>query len=201
MSALEPTDFIGTVEFLGSVQDRETALASSSQEQMTLTFEGPIDEDHGGATRPSCSRVLKQYPRGTQIRNVRQLSILSTEDITEIARDMGIERLDPTVFGASIVIKGIPHLTLVPPSSRLQFASGATVTIDMENHPCHLVSREIEALYPGKGKLFKPAAQRRRGVTAWVEAEGQIVLGDSVRLHIPTQPVWPHLKDTLSQME
>ncbi|MEN8709984.1 MAG: MOSC domain-containing protein [Paracoccaceae bacterium] len=200
MVALEPTEFYGKVTFLGHVQDREAGLSSAQLDHMQLSFAGSQNEDHGGETRPSCSRVLKQYDRGTPIRNVRQLSILSVEEIAQIAQTMGIDHLDPTVFGASLVIEGIPDLTLVPPSSRLQFASGATVTVDMENHPCHLVSREIEAIYPGKGKLFKPAAQRRRGVTAWVEAEGAISIGDSVRLHIPTQPAWPHLTDTLSQI-
>jgi hypothetical protein len=30
-------------------------------------------------------------------------------------------------------------------------------------------------------------------VTAWVEREGVIALGATLRLHIPDQPVWPHL--------
>lgn len=200
MSALEPTQFIGEVTYLGHVRDREAALGSDPVEVMQVGFDGHPDEAHGGAIRPSCSRVLKQYKRDTPIRNVRQFSVLSQEDIQAIADVMGIQSLAPQIFGASIVIKGIPDFTLIPPASRLQFSSGATLTVDMENHPCHLVSREIETIHPGKGKLFKPAAQRRRGVTAWVEAEGSIALGDSVRLHIPTQPAWPHLRDTLSQI-
>jgi hypothetical protein len=31
-------------------------------------------------------------------------------------------------------------------------------------------------------------------VTAWVEREGEIRLGAKLRLHIPDQPVWPHLQ-------
>jgi len=62
----------------------------------------------------------------------------------------------------------------------------------MENRPCHLVSREIEAAHAGFGKAFKMAAAGRRGVTAWVEREGEIGLGARLRLHIPDQPPWPH---------
>jgi hypothetical protein len=51
----------------------------------------------------------------------------------------------------------------------------------------------IEGHRPGRGKLFKRAAEGRRGVTAWVEREGRIALGDVLRLHIPDQPVWSEL--------
>jgi MOSC domain-containing protein YiiM len=92
-----------------------------------------------------------------------------------------------------LVIEGIPDFTLVPPSSRLQGPDGATLVLDMENRPCHLPAREIEKVHPGKGKAFKSAAQNRRGVTAWVERPGRLALGDTLRLHVPDQPVWPHL--------
>jgi hypothetical protein len=91
---------------------------------------------------------------------------------------MGLPGFAPIVFGATMVLRGIPDFTRIPPSSRLQDEdSGTTLTVDMENRPCHLVSREIEALHPGCGKAFKPAATGRRGVTAWVEREGEIRLG------------------------
>ena len=78
----------------------------------------------------------------------------------------------------------------MPPSSRLQFTSGATLTVDMENRPCHLPAPVIDEDAPGHGKAFKAAAKGRRGVTAWVEREGALHLGDEVVLHIPDQRVW-----------
>ncbi|MBL4807455.1 MAG: MOSC domain-containing protein [Rhodobacteraceae bacterium] len=192
MPALIPTDFTGTVTFLGHVPDRAAGLASQPQQDMQLTFSGHDDEAHAGLTRPSCSRVLSLYPRDTEIRNTRQLCVMSAEEIAAIAKNMGLETLDPTWMAASIVITGIPDFTLIPPSSRLQFASGATITVDMENQPCVLPGPVIEKTHPGYGKLFKPAAKARRGVTAWVEREGLVSLGDTVRLHIPGQPRWPN---------
>src|SRR5690606_23608163 len=129
-------------------------------------------EDHGTGTRPSCSRVTAQYPRGTIIRNVRQASLVSAEELAAIARVMQIDALDPAWLGATMVIEGIPDFSHVPPSSRLQAPSGATLVIDMENRPCQLPARVIETAMPGIGKRFKPAAEGRRGVTAWVEREG-----------------------------
>jgi len=194
MPALKPTEFAATIIWLGRVPpaDPQTLPAQPAQE-LQLTFAGPEGEAHAGLTRPSCSRVLSQHPRGTEIRNARQLSILSAEDLAAIAAEIGLEALDPGLLGASMVIEGIPDFTQVPPSSRLQAENGTTVAIDMENRPCVLPGREIETVEPGHGTGFKAAAQARRGVTAWVEREGILRLGERLVLHIPDQPVWPHL--------
>lgn len=76
------------------------------------------------------------------------------------------------------------------PASRLQFDTGTTLVVDMENRPCHLPATVIDAHLPGVGRAFKAAAKGRRGVTAWVEREGMLRVGDTVRLHIPGQRVW-----------
>jgi hypothetical protein len=194
MPALRKTGFAGRVTFLGRVIDSGESLRAERLEAAELTWEGVAGECHGGLTRPSCSRVLTQYPkRGTEIRNVRQLSVLSSEELGAIAAKIGLDQLDPVLLGASMVIEGIPGFTHVPPSSRLQFPSGAVLVVDMENRPCVQPGREIEADAPGHGKAFKRAAEGLRGVTAWLERPGPVALGDEAVLHIPDQPVWPHL--------
>lgn len=193
MSALKPTRFTGTIAWLGVVADRDAALPSAPVQTITATFAGPMGEAHGGLTRPSCSRVKGQYPANTTIRNVRQFSILSAEDLAAIAADMGLATLDPALVGATLVIDGIPDFTHLPPSSRLQAAGGCTLVVDMENRPCTLPARPIEDRHPSFGKRFKSAAQGRRGVTAWVEREGTLTLGETITLHIPDQPAWAHL--------
>ncbi|MEM8593058.1 MAG: sulfurase [Pseudomonadota bacterium] len=195
MPALKPTDFSATVLWIGRVPDREASLASEALELAEITFAGIAGEDHGGLTRASCSRVKSQHPRGTTIRNTRQLSVVSAEELATIAAKMGIAKLEPTQIGASLMIEGIPDFTHVPPSSRLQGPSGITFIIDMENRPCHLPARVIDETDPGKGGKFRAAAQGRRGVTVSVEREGPLALGDRLRLHIPDQPVWAHLED------
>jgi hypothetical protein len=103
---------------------------------------------------------------------------------------MGLERLDPSLLGATLVIAGLPDFTHLPPSSRLQLPSGATLVVDMENRPCTFPARSVEAEHNGFGKGFKPAAKGRRGITAWVEREGRMAMGDSVRLFVPDQRAW-----------
>ena len=89
-----------------------------------------------------------------------------------------------------MILRGIPDFTYVPPSSRLQAESGLTLTIDMENRPCVLPGREIEAVEPGHGTAFKRAATNRRGVTAWVERPGDIRVGETLTLFLPDQRAW-----------
>jgi hypothetical protein len=88
------------------------------------------------------------------------------------------------------VIEGIADFTHVPPSSRLQAASGATIVVDMENRPCTLPARGIEEDMPGYGAAIKGASKNRRGVTERVEREGTLVLGETMRLHILDQRPW-----------
>jgi hypothetical protein len=190
MPALKKTDFIGKITWLGRVGDRSAALRSTPAQTLQARFSGIEGEDHGGLTRPSCARVTTQYPKGTEIRNTRQLCILSAEELAEVAADMGVDRFNPEWCGAGMVIEGIPDFTHIPPSSRLQAESGATLTVDMENRPCVLPAPVIEQDAPGHGKAFKAAARGRRGVTAWVEREGMLEIGQQITLHIPDQRPW-----------
>lgn len=193
MPALVPTEYYATICWLGRVSDREKTLAAVPERELQVTFEGVVGEAHSGATRSSCSRVSAQYAEGTVIRNVRQLSILAREELDAIAREMGLAQLDPAWLGASMTVEGIADFSHVPPSSRLQAEGGATLVVDMGNRPCIHPGRVIEKAAPGFGAAFKPAAKERRGVTAWVEREGILHLGDRLRLHIPDQRAWAPL--------
>lgn len=193
MPVLRPTGFHGRIVWLGVVPDREKRLTATAVQALEATFAGPEGDAHSGLTRPSCSRVRLQYPRGTTIRNTRQFSILSAEELADIAGRMGLDALDPALVGATMVVEGIPDLSHLPPGSRLQAEGGATLVVDLENRPCTLPARPIETANPGFGARFKGAAAGRRGITAWVEREGGLRLDQSIRLHVPDQPAWAHL--------
>ena len=192
MSALIPTDYNARVVWLGfqPVPVEKLVITAQPVDVMPLGFAGFEGEVHAGLTRPSCSRVTKQHPKNTTIRNVRQLCVVSAEEMAEVARTMGLERMDYAWVGASLVLEGIPDLTHLPPSSRLQGPNGVTLVVDMENLPCQEPAVTIEKALPGQGKGFKRAAAGKRGVTAWVEREGVLRLGDVVTLHIPAQRAW-----------
>lgn len=191
MPALIPTDHFGTITWLGVIQHRDKPeLESDPLTEMPLTFEGYAGDCHSGLTRPSCSRVTSQYPKGTEIRNTRQVSIVSAEELAQIAATLGLDAIDPAWVGASVVVSGLPDFSHLPPSARLQADNGTTLVVDMQNRPCLFPAKTIEAFRSGFGKGFKAAANGKRGVTTWVEREGILKIGQTLRLHIPDQRPW-----------
>jgi len=165
-------------------------LSSSRIASVDITYAGFDGESHSGLVRASCVRVRGQYAEGTEIRNTRQISIVSVEELALIADAMGIDTLQPEWVGANLLVSGIPDFSKIPPSTRMIFASGASLVVDLENSPCKYPGEIIERHHPGKGDLFPKAAYGRRGVTAWVEREGHITTGEAIQLHIPHQHIY-----------
>ncbi|SDY36443.1 MOSC domain-containing protein [Citreimonas salinaria] len=190
MPALRAIDHLATITWLGRVPVPGTGLCSEPSETLDLDWGGPAGERHSGWTRGACSRVAAQYRRGTEIANTRQVSIVSVEELGVIAAAMGLATLNPALLGATMVVRGLPDFSHLPPSARLQGPDGACLVVDMMNRPCVLPGREIEGVHPGAGKRFKRAAEGLRGVTAWVERPGRLSVGDSLRLFVPDQRAW-----------
>lgn len=190
MAGWRRSEIEAEVIWLGLVPEAGDTLRSAPRDVLGLDFGGARGESHYGDQRPACSRVREMHPIGTPIANARQLSLVSSEELAEIAADMGLDGLDPAWLGATVVLRGIRDFSNLPPASRLQAPSGATLAVDVQNGPCVLVGREIEREAPGRGPRFKPAAQGRRGVTARVERPGRLGLGDRLSLFLPDQRAW-----------
>ena len=168
----------------------EVDLSSSRVEVASVTYEGFEGESHSGLVRSSCVRVRNLYKEGTEIRNVRQISILSVEDMQQIADNMGLPDLQPEWVGANLLVSGIPRFSKIPPTTRLLFERGASLVVDLENSPCKYPGDIIERFHPGFGSKFAKAAPGLRGVTAWVERPGEIRAGDSIQVFIPPQEIY-----------
>jgi hypothetical protein len=193
MPILSPTRIEGRAIWLGVVRDRKAGLESAPVEALELDWAGPVGEAHAGLTRASCVRVRAQYPKGVEIRNARQLSMVSREELAAVALGLGVPEIPPGWTGANIAFEGIPDFTLIPPGSRLIFEGGASIAVDMENGPCRYVGEVIERAHPGRGLAFPKVAQGRRGVCGWVERPGVVRLGEGARLHVPPQRIYPHV--------
>lgn len=195
MPALKSTFSCGEIVFLGVLP--ENASSSVPVERLILDFDGVQGDSRSGRTRLSDERVSEQHPLGTEIANTRQLLVLSQEELAETAFAMRVQTLEPAWLGASIMLRGLPNLTHLPPSSRLQGPDGATIVIDMEDRAIGdpAVAAVIEAAYPEAGARFKPAAHNRKGVTAWVERPGVFEIGQTLTLHIPDQRAWQRMND------
>ncbi len=192
MSLVTKTKFIGKVMQLLSTANRDDGFEKQIRQSVTLLLSGPVGDCHTGETRLSDSRTLQTYKRKTVIRNVRQLTLISAEEMAEVASAMQLPEMNASWLGANMVTSGIPDLTLLPPSTRLQFPSGATIVVDMENMPCRQVADVIAKSYPEKGPLFVKSATHKRGFTGWVEREGEVHVGDEIKVFVPPQRIYKH---------
>ncbi|MHA1524283.1 MAG: MOSC domain-containing protein [Alphaproteobacteria bacterium] len=190
MAIIMLSGICGAVDATLIVRARERSLVSQRVQALTLGFDGIEGDSHAGLTRGSCGRVRRQYERGTQIRNTRQVSIICPGEMAQIAKKMGVGQLLPEWLGANLVIAGIPDLSHLPPSTRLIFSSGAALVVDVENGPCRYPGEVIEEHHPGHGNRFPKSALGLRGIVAWVERPGSIALNDTVDVHIPRTQVY-----------
>ena len=83
MAGLKKT-FEGTVTFLGVNSSLDQDLVSAALSEVQMTFAGFEGEDHGGLTRSACSRLRNVHPKGTPLKNQRQLTVLSVEEMAEV---------------------------------------------------------------------------------------------------------------------
>jgi MOSC domain len=192
LSVVAKLKMVGRVEQLLSRTSRDDGFEKQQRQSLSLLLSGPEGDCHTGLTRLSDSRTLQTYKRNTVIRNVRQISIVSVEELADVAKALDLPDMNPSWLGANLVTSGIPDLTLLPPSSRLQFPSGATLVVDTENLPCRQVADVVSRSHPEKGPMFVKAATHKRGVTAWVEREGDVRVGDEIIIFIPPQRIYAH---------
>jgi len=165
---------------------------SSKIDSLSLTYGGIEGDHHEGSTRKSGPRE-PWYPRGTEMRNERQLSILAGDEIREITRRMDIPELKPEWIGANMLLDGIENLTRLPPRTLLFFEGGVTLKIDGDNNPCRDAGSRIAAQYPGRDELelqFAKVARGLRGLVAWVEKPGRITVGEHFEARIPQQWIY-----------
>ncbi len=179
----------GTVDalFVAAGKDFITAPVSS----LNLTFDGIQGDHHSGQTRKSGGRE-PWYPRGTVMRNERQISLLAFDELAAAATEMGIAEIQPEWIGGNIVIGGLANFSMLPPRTLLFFEGGVTIKIDGQNAPCRLSGRSIAEGAGGNdvegiALAFKDAAKRRRGLVGWVEKPGIIEVGAKVTARLPEQ--------------
>ncbi|MGN6469687.1 MAG: MOSC domain-containing protein [Rhizobiaceae bacterium] len=162
--------------------------------ELGLSFEGIDGDFHRGHTRRSGGRE-PWYPRGTEMRNERQLSIVAPDELARVAEAMELAEVKPEWIGANILLAGVPLLSMLPRGTKLFFAGGVTLKIDGQNAPCKVSGRSIAenagmADIAADALLFPQVAKRLRGLVAWVEKPGRIVSGEAVMLRLPEQWIY-----------
>lgn len=168
------------------IADDARDFQSNTVEQLALVFGGVAGDLHSGPTRKADART-PWHKRGTPIANTRQVSLVSREECALIARALDLEAVDPGLLGANLVVEGIPGLTQLAPATRLQFPSGTTIFVTEANPPCRQPGRKLAAQH-GRPELelaFPKKAKGLRGLVGLVEREGELRVGDAIRIIVP----------------
>jgi len=158
---------------------------------LTVDLQGIQGDRHYGFTRKAGARE-RWYEAGMEMRSGRQLSVVSAEELAEIARRMDLARIEPGWIGANVVVSGIPDFTRLPWGTRLFCNDGAVLVNEGDNAPCRFAGAEIARNYPNRERLdilFPKAAIWLRGIVASVERAGAIAPGP-LKVKIPEQKLW-----------
>lgn len=163
-------------------------------EELHLGFDGIAGDFHGGTTRRSGGRE-PWYPRGTEMRNERQLSLVAADELAIVAQRMGLAEVRPEWIGANLVVEGVPHLSMLPAGSLMFFKGGVTLKVDGQNKPCRFAGQSIAehvgaADISATALLFPKEAKRLRGLVAWVEKPGTITVGEEISVRVPEQWIY-----------
>jgi hypothetical protein len=188
----------GVYEIL-SVADTQHPFVTQPCERLALDLSGIPGDVHAGVTRKSGARE-PWLPRGTVLRNDRQLSALSSDELAEVAADLGLDALPPEWIGGNLLFTGLERFSRIAPGSRLaigcswggsgRFDGGAVLRVEAYNFPCRQSGRAIAAL-AGRPELefaFVKVAAALRGLVLSVDLAGTITPGDAVIVIPPVTP-------------
>lgn len=161
-----------------------TAEMPLAVDVLDLDFNGAIGDRHYGATMQAGVRQKKLFASGTEISNLRQISIVDRGELDRVAAALGIDRIDPGVIADNIYTEGIDNLTSLPPMTRLEFSSGAMLLLGGENFPCTIAGAMVTRAHGARKESFPKAAMGLRGVTGWVERPAPIRPGNHITVHL-----------------
>lgn len=159
---------------------------------LELSFEGIDGDSHAGWTRKSDART-PWHKRGLDIRNVRQISMVSVEDLAAISEKLEVPTVAAAWIGANVVVQGIPDFSFLPAGTNLFFDGDCVLRVEEQNAPCRYAGKAVQERYPDREDIemgFAKIARGLRGVVATVERPGTIRAGAAFKVTVPTQWIY-----------
>lgn len=178
--------------------ERDDASAYSSPvSTLTLDLAGIVSRGfrsskYRGFTR-TADRRSPWLPLGAEVRNTRQLSLLSIEDLEHLSQALSVPLIKPEWLNANVLVAGLPNFSLVPRGSRFIFPDGLTLIVEDRAAPCRNSGNAVKAHYPERETLefeFVRAATSLRGVLCSVERSGRAMVGDRCEVLVPSQWIY-----------
>jgi MOSC domain-containing protein YiiM len=182
---------VGRIVGLYAALDAAQGFVTAPVGELAVSLDGVAGDRHGGRTRPAGPRE-PWMPKGFPVRNDRQLSALSVEDLSAIAAGLALDAVRPELIGANIMIEGVEAFSRLAPGSHLaiggawggkgQFDGDVILKAEAYNRPCRGPGRKLAAAH-GRPELefgFVTAAKSLRGLVLSISAAGTVRLGDAV---------------------
>ncbi len=155
---------------------------TGARPEIIATLEGIINDQHFGFTR--WSKTRKQV-----VRNERQWTALSTEEVEIIRGNMNLRELAADILKPNIVLEGIPDFSQLPRRTKLSFENGTLLIVEEFTDPCTPMGQRIADAYgtnadgdPIRANQFPKAANKHRGLVGVIEQPGVIQPGDTVQV-------------------
>lgn len=167
------------------IKDKSSKFPTGSVSSAVVTLEGFVGDVHYGFTRPADSRD-PGIKRGTPVRNWRQWSAVSVEELQAIASKLGIEKIEPWMLAANLTLSGVPDFTLLPRGTEFRFDGGTILTVECENAPCMGPGKEVAKVNPTTApQTFVKQAMHLRGIVGVVYLPGEIKVGEECKVILP----------------
>ncbi len=159
--------------------------------ELVLDMHGIVGNRHHGPLRAAGPRE-PWLPKGALIRNDRQLSMLSLDELALIAEGLSLLQATPELIGANLVVEGIAGFSRIAPGSHLAFGGSwggkgkfdgsAVLRVEAYNKPCRGPGRKLADAHdrPELEFDFVKAAACLRGLVLSVTHAGVIRPGDAV---------------------
>ena len=168
-------------------------LSKNDVGQIEVDFFGIVGDHHAGVSREAYGG--DREPKGTILRNDRQWSGVSIEELTEMSDMLDLaEPITASTLGANLCFEGVNDFSMLPRGSRLKFPSGAVLTVEEYNPPCSDMGAQIAAKYTSDSSTpltatswLRPAAGRR-GLVGVIDVPGEIKTGDEVEIRLFEEP-------------
>ena len=174
----------------------EGVHTSHTVDKLLLAPDGIIGDRHRSEYKFAGAQERHIVPKGSYVKNMRQITIVSVEELHAIAESLGIKFIAASELSANILIEGIEDLTHLSTNYYMCFRGGrgseinAVLRLMGENLPCIVAGGNVQEANQGQDvkSRFVKAAFGKRGQVAIIYSPGIIRPGDTVEL-IPHQPL------------
>lgn len=152
------------------------------RQAIQANLDGLEGDRHYGFVKPADARDVG-IKRGTPVRNWRQWSAVSVEELKVIAEKLSVSHVKPEWLMANICFSGMEELSKISGGAKILFPSGAILHVECENAPCigpgKQIQKHFQQLSPSQ---FPKLAAGLRGIVGVVYCAGVINVGDVATL-------------------